>query len=180
MRAIASANAVAATDAPLWVCPVWPSGLLEHLFYNLGRSAGAVNTAKNIGVFALSRRPATAGRWALSGPVDVDLSEREIPTGCPVTEGQLFVDDLGHPVPQQEHPHVTIELRDHGVAAGVRRHGVAAHAHGRDARPEAIDRLEPLDRRVQILEELRGDLTTIDRAQPARARALIGTAFQRP
>src|SRR5437867_13283258 len=166
--------------SPFGLCPVWPSGLLERLFYNLGRTARAVNTAKNIGFLLFLRRPATAGRWALSGPVDVDLSEREIPTGCPVTEGQLFVDDLGHPVPQQEHPHVTIEIRDHGVAAGVRRHGVAAHAHGRDARPDSIDRLEPLDRRAHVFEELRGHLPTIDGEHPRRARAVVRASLDDP
>src|SRR5439155_26179433 len=101
MRAIASANAVAATVLPFGLCPVWASGLLERLFYNLERSGRAVNTAKTLGFCSL-RRPATADRWALSGPIDVDLPEREISTRRPVTRGQLLIDDLRDPVPEEE------------------------------------------------------------------------------
>src|SRR5439155_22268588 len=65
MRAIASANAVAPTALPSGLCPVWPSGLLERLFYNLGRSRPAVNTAKTLGflLFIGGRRPPADGPY---------------------------------------------------------------------------------------------------------------------
>src|ERR1700716_1854404 len=46
MRAIASASAGAPTALPLLPPLVWPPEVLEHLFYNLGRSAAPVNMAK--------------------------------------------------------------------------------------------------------------------------------------